>query len=101
MKLVHSLAAVLRFACGGAHVPPPFEHDAVQLALDEEAADPEPAPEVWWCNLCWKYHSYAMTFGTPNDGKTPMNPKWKMTGGSFTPNEIRDELNRRRADDEG
>ena len=41
MKAVASLAAVLRFACGGANIPPPFEHDAVQLALDEEAADPD------------------------------------------------------------
>ena len=105
MKSVTSLAAILRFACGSAHIPPPFEHDAVQLALDEEAGDPDSSnssvPDVWWCNLCFKYHSYAMEFGSKiNDGNTPINPRWKVTGGSFTANEIRDELNRRRADDE-
>lgn len=42
-----------------------------------------------------------MQFGAViNDGKTPINPRWKISGGSFTPNEVRDELNRRRADDE-
>lgn len=101
MKAVASLAAVLRFACGGANIPPPFEHDAVQLALDEEASDPEPAPEVWWCQLCWRYHTYTMEFGSRiNDGYTPIDPKWKITGGSFSPDDVRDELNRRRADDE-
>ena len=105
MKAVTSLAAVLRFACGGANIPPPFEHDAVQLALDEEAGDPDSSassvPDVWWCDLCWKYHSYTMQFGAAiNDGNTPINPRWRMTGGSFTPQEVRDELNRRRADDE-
>ena len=84
MKLVGSLAAVLRFACGSARIPPPFEHDAVQLALDQEAGEPAEVPDVWWCNLCWKYHSYTMEFGTRiNDGFTPIDPKWRVEGGSW------------------